>query len=270
MIFIGLILWVFYTSISSSKDYYKDSRIQLRIVSSHKSISPGDTVFLAIAATISKGWHIYWTNPGDAGEPTEFIVTTNVSSFDSIIPSFPFPKRTNTNGVVTFDYQETILFPFRIVVPKDFSKDFLEINVKGKWLVCSKKCIPGKANFTSKITISKKSKISLKNKSIIEKSFEKLTSKGFLNVNIEKEEAYWNLIFDLPLTIVPKDIFVYPISEGIFDLDAKQSFKIERNRIKVKMKLAQYIWGDTSKLKGIVELLTKENQKKYYEFYVEH
>jgi len=32
--------------------------------------APGSPILVAVALTPEKGWHTYWRNPGDAGEPT--------------------------------------------------------------------------------------------------------------------------------------------------------------------------------------------------------
>jgi thiol:disulfide interchange protein DsbD len=30
---------------------------------------PGGTVYIALSQKLDRGWHTYWRNPGDAGEP---------------------------------------------------------------------------------------------------------------------------------------------------------------------------------------------------------
>jgi thiol:disulfide interchange protein DsbD len=37
--------------------------------------APGSTIYVALIQTIDKGWHTYWRNPGDAGEPTKITWT---------------------------------------------------------------------------------------------------------------------------------------------------------------------------------------------------
>jgi DsbC/DsbD-like thiol-disulfide interchange protein len=36
------------------------------------AVSPASDVRMGIKFVMDKGWHIYWKNPGDSGEPTEF------------------------------------------------------------------------------------------------------------------------------------------------------------------------------------------------------
>ena len=40
------------------------------LISQSDGVAPGQTVWLAVRQKIQKGWHTYWRNPGDAGQPT--------------------------------------------------------------------------------------------------------------------------------------------------------------------------------------------------------
>lgn len=41
----------------------------VELISGHDSIQPGRNFQLGLKFQLEKGWHIYWTNPGDAGQP---------------------------------------------------------------------------------------------------------------------------------------------------------------------------------------------------------
>src|ERR1700758_4145117 len=45
------------------------------LVSQSPGVAPGRTVWLAVRQKIQKGWHTYWRNPGDAGEPMKLAWT---------------------------------------------------------------------------------------------------------------------------------------------------------------------------------------------------
>lgn len=253
-------------SSSLASDKYSDSRIALRLISSHNQIKASDTVLFAIETKIKKGWHIYWINPGDAGEPAKFHITTNIKPSDTITPFYPVPRRTNTEGVVTFDYFGEVVFPFQIVIPKNFSNDYLEIYLSAEWLVCREKCIPGKTKINLKLRNTGVSRISQRNKNIIEQSFQKLPSNEFLNVEVAHDNHFYKLSFTLPFDQKLKNVFIYPISEGIFDLEARQNYSISGNNCTIYLKQAQYIWGDTTQIRGIIELQTQDDKKHYYQF----
>src|ERR1700728_2393536 len=41
----------------------------IEIVAQNESIEPGRDFNIALHFQLDKGWHIYWANPGDSGEP---------------------------------------------------------------------------------------------------------------------------------------------------------------------------------------------------------
>ncbi|MGQ9818448.1 MAG: protein-disulfide reductase DsbD domain-containing protein [Candidatus Kapaibacteriales bacterium] len=256
--------FTFYASFASVK--YSDSKIALRLISSHKEISAGDTILCAIEAIMKKGWHIYWINPGDAGEPTKFFITTNINPTDTLTPFYPIPRITNTEGVVTFDYFNEVIFPFKIIIPKNFNKDTLEIYVTAQWLVCREKCITGKTKLNLKFLNAGKSKIIKQNKIVIERSLQKLPVDDLLDVEVAHDNYLFKITFNLPLNKKVKNLFIYPISEGIFDLEARQNFFISENYWTIYLRQAQYIWGDTTRISGIIEFQTQDNKKHYYHF----
>src|ERR1700683_2306213 len=41
----------------------------LELIAENQSIAPGHEFYLGLHFQLEKGWHIYWVNPGDSGEP---------------------------------------------------------------------------------------------------------------------------------------------------------------------------------------------------------
>jgi thiol:disulfide interchange protein DsbD len=40
-------------------------------VSESDAVAPGKTFWIGLRQTIAPGWHTYWINPGDSGEPPQ-------------------------------------------------------------------------------------------------------------------------------------------------------------------------------------------------------
>ena len=45
-------------------------RVQAELVSAVRDVQAGTPFWVAIRQRIDPGWHTYWRNPGDTGEPT--------------------------------------------------------------------------------------------------------------------------------------------------------------------------------------------------------
>ncbi len=60
---------------------------------------------------LEPGWHIYWKNPGDAGEPPH-IQWTLPKGITVGPMQFPAPKRLPLGPLMDFGYEDEVLFPF--------------------------------------------------------------------------------------------------------------------------------------------------------------
>ncbi len=116
----------------------------LELIAENQSIVPGQTFQLGLHFQLEPGWHIYWINPGDSGEPPR--VTWRLPS--GLAPGtmeWPTPRRLGTSSIVDFGYEDgvTLLVPVHAEpgLPAQAGAHLgAEVNV----LVCREMCIPGK------------------------------------------------------------------------------------------------------------------------------
>jgi thiol:disulfide interchange protein DsbD len=93
---------------------------------------------------LEPGWHIYWKNPGDAGEPPH-IQWTLPKGITAGPMQFPAPKRLPLGPLMDFGYENEVLLPFSFSADKTAKTGKVLLHAKVDWLVCRGSCIPGKA-----------------------------------------------------------------------------------------------------------------------------
>jgi len=93
---------------------------------------------------LEPGWHIYWKNAGDSGEPPH-IKWTPPEGISASALQFPPPKRLPLGPLMDFGYENEVVFPFSIQVAKSAKTGPTDLHAKVDWLVCREVCIPGKA-----------------------------------------------------------------------------------------------------------------------------
>jgi thiol:disulfide interchange protein DsbD len=93
---------------------------------------------------LEPGWHVYWKNPGDSGEPPH-IRWTLPEGVTAGPLQFPPPKRLPLGPLMDFGYENEVLFPFRLEFAKSVKPGIAVLRAKVDWLVCREVCIPGKA-----------------------------------------------------------------------------------------------------------------------------
>jgi len=116
-------------------------------------LSPGNELFIGrdpnragLYFKLEPGWHIYWKNAGDSGEPPH-IQWTLPQGISATPMQFPAPKRLPLGPLMDFGYENEVLFPFHFDV-SDQIREAGPYTLKAKvdWLVCREVCIPGKAD----------------------------------------------------------------------------------------------------------------------------
>ena len=93
---------------------------------------------------LEPGWHIYWKNPGDAGDPPH-IQWTLPNGITAGPMQFPAPKRLPLGPLMDFGYENEVLFPLKLHVANGVKAGPATLHAKVDWLVCQDRCIPGKA-----------------------------------------------------------------------------------------------------------------------------
>jgi thiol:disulfide interchange protein DsbD len=98
---------------------------------------------------LEPGWHIYWKNPGDAGEPPH-IQWTLPAGITAGPMQFPAPRRLPLGPLMDYGYENEVLFPLKLYVADSVKAGPVTLHAKVDWLVCRETCIPGKAELEVK------------------------------------------------------------------------------------------------------------------------
>jgi DsbC/DsbD-like thiol-disulfide interchange protein len=125
----------------------------LELIAENQWIAAGHTQNLGLRFQLEKGWHIYWINPGDSGEPPRVKWQLPAGLTAGPI-EWPAPQRFGKANIVDFGYEDavTLIVPMhaetRLAVGQP-ARLGAEISV----LVCREMCIPGKAQLSLTLPI---------------------------------------------------------------------------------------------------------------------
>jgi len=115
--------------------------------------APGGVLYVAVVQQIEKGWHTYWKNPGDAGEPTRIIWTLPPGWRAGDIV-WPAPKRLPVGPLMNYGYEGEAVLASPIEVPATARPgDVAHIAAKVEMLVCADVCVPQDANLTLDVPV---------------------------------------------------------------------------------------------------------------------
>jgi DsbC/DsbD-like thiol-disulfide interchange protein len=123
------------------------ARVELLALQS--SLKPGSDLQLGVHFILEKGWHIYWINPGDSGQPPSFKWQLP-TGFSAGAIQWPQPERMQSSPEVTdYGYHDEALFMVPIHPRQSIRGEQLRglrVAVEVKWLVCREVCIPEHAD----------------------------------------------------------------------------------------------------------------------------
>jgi len=126
----------------------------VELVTETTSIAPNHDFLAALHFVLDPGWHIYWINAGDAGEPprVDWQLPAGITAGDL---QFPAPARLPLGPLMDFGYQHEVLLPIPMRADASLHSGTNAV-LRGQlhFLVCSNVCIPGKAELERTVSVT--------------------------------------------------------------------------------------------------------------------
>uniref|UniRef100_UPI002810AE2E protein-disulfide reductase DsbD domain-containing protein n=1 Tax=Phenylobacterium sp. TaxID=1871053 RepID=UPI002810AE2E len=113
-----------------------------------QGIAPGQTIHVALVQNIQKGWHTYWRNPGDSGEPTT-IAWELPAGWTAGEFVWPTPHRLPVGPLVNYGFEGQVVLPVPVTAPASATPgQTVTLKAKANFLVCEEICVPESADLT--------------------------------------------------------------------------------------------------------------------------
>ncbi|QVL49343.1 MAG: thioredoxin family protein [Thiocapsa sp.] len=145
----GLALLVLFLvwSGSVSANLVTTENVTARLVAERIEIAPGETMDLALVFEIRPGWHTYWRNPGDSGDPPR-VDWTLPEGVEAGPLSWPRPEVIPVGPLANYGYSERVVHLVALSVPADWPiGEPVRIRADVEWLVCEEHCVPESGRF---------------------------------------------------------------------------------------------------------------------------
>jgi len=115
-------------------------------------IQPGQTVMLAVLMQPDKGWHGYWSNPGDAGLglTLDWQLPAGARAGDLQVP---VPQTLLLSGLMNHVYEHEYAVLVPLTVPAD-AAGIVPLKARAQWLACTEEiCVPEEAELEGAVSI---------------------------------------------------------------------------------------------------------------------
>ena len=128
------------------------AHLHLQLVFPNQNLNTGTPVNVGLYFKLESGWHVYWKNAGDSGEPPRIQWTLPAGITASAL-QFPAPTRLPLGPLMDFGYENEVLFPFTVQAAATAKTGSAILHAKVDWLVCREVCIPGKAELDENVNV---------------------------------------------------------------------------------------------------------------------
>lgn len=153
-----VLIAVAFAGTAHAADVVTTPRVEARLVSQQTGVpAAGGTISLALVQKMQEGWHTYWINPGESGEPTK-IAWTLPEGFKASDIKWPHPERIPFGELANYGYNDHVLLRVEMTVPPGLKVgDNVTFKADADWLVCKDICIPekGTLDITLPVTAGK-------------------------------------------------------------------------------------------------------------------
>lgn len=118
---------------------------QVEVLSRQTAVRPGQELLVGVHFSLEPGWHIYWVNPGDSGQPPAFTWQLP-QGFTAGEILWPRPERMqSTAQLADYGYHGDVLLAVPVRVSPSARTGAAAITLEAKWLICREVCLPDRA-----------------------------------------------------------------------------------------------------------------------------
>ena len=128
--------------------------VATELVADRQGVAPGETLHVALHQKIQTGWHTYWRNSGDSGEPTR-ITWDLPAGWRAGEIVWPTPRRIPVGPLMNYGYQDDVLLATPLTAPANARPgDKVTLRAQVSLLVCAEVCVPEDSTLTLDLPVT--------------------------------------------------------------------------------------------------------------------
>lgn len=223
------------------------------LVIDQSAVTPGSKVNVGIQFVTDSGWHIYWKNPGDSGEPprVRWQLPAGITAGEL---QWPTPMRLTTSAGTDYGYQGTTVLISSLQIPATAQSGTITVGGDLRWLVCSDICVPQSTHIETLLRIASATRISESAHQLLQSAAEHLPTPlpaSFGPEALHSPDSFrLMLVSSNPITLAE----FFPSEEAEIDNGAPQELATHAGKISLTLKKSEYLRQEPERLKGVLVL----------------
>lgn len=239
---VALSLWFSVMPLWAAESQTVDTgRVNAQIVSSHNVVAPGQSFHIALRTQLDEGWHTYWRNSGDSGEPVQITwLAPETLTHGEIV--WPLPETIATGPIINYGFEGRPYFPVEFKVSETARPgDVLFIEADVYYLVCADICVPEGTKLSVQLFVGEPEFDNRWNDAI---SYALSTAPKYGEIGGGAVKDGADIVFtfnNLPDGADLSGAHVFPVNPGVIDHSAAQDLIFGDSGLQIRT-LAGYEW----------------------------
>jgi DsbC/DsbD-like thiol-disulfide interchange protein len=226
--------------------------VTISLISERNTLQPARENWVGLHFQLEKGWHVYWINPGDSGEPPK-VEWDLPPGFKAGPLQFPVPERIALPPLMNFGFENDVLFPVRLSVPAaSQSNETATLNATLKWVICREVCIPGKGQLALTVPVTNKSPSPTPNANLFLKTKARLPKPLPAKWKTRVSESGDHFLLSINSVKAISQAVFFPAEELVIENAAPQELTTSKNGLDLKLKKSGLSGKPLSRLKGVL------------------
>jgi thiol:disulfide interchange protein DsbD len=224
------------------------------LVARDNAFVPGKTSLIGLAFQLDPGWHVYWSNAGDSGEPPE--VKWKLPDGITAAPfEFPAPKRLPLGPLMDFGYEDKVLFPVPLQIASSVATGKpATISGDVRWLVCREVCVPGQATLTLDLPVQASTTPNPITAETFQRALDSLPKPLAASDHVDVHADAKNFYITLRTSERESQAEFFPLDQSQVANAAPQTVTPSRDGIQITVRKDENLAGNPAQLRGVVVL----------------
>ncbi len=228
----------------------------VELVAENSWIAPGYGSTVGLHFKMEPGWHIYWVNPGDSGEPPR-ITWQLPQGLVAGEMQWPAPHRMGASTIVNYVYDGDVVLLIPVnAAPSIAPTSQAKLGALVRFLICSDQmCVPGKAQLSLELPVrTRPPALDSSVESMFAGARAKLPRSAPAGWKFIARETKDSFVVDVAAGHTIAQAYFYPLVESQIDNAAPQKIEATASGARLSLHKSDQLVNHISRLKGVLEL----------------
>ncbi len=236
-----------------AQSFVENDYTTTEVIAEADSFAPGETLWFAIRQELRPGWHVFWTNPGDAGLPLDL----NWSLPDGYAAGpilHPIPEYIPVGPLASYAHEGVPVFLTSVTAPQSaLPGDVINIAIDALWQACEDICVPEEGRFSFSLPVAALSNQNTAYADIFAAARAALPEPYEADASFAAVGGAYVLDIAVPEGFESENAFFFAGAEGLVEASGTQKMAVSDGRLRISLIPGWLDSYDASVLEGVLD-----------------